>query len=452
MDKILRPYQLEATKFLTTKKRCILADEMGLGKTLSALYAAFKDHPGPITRRILIVCSKNSLYTWKSEVAKWYPAYSNFLCLVRGQKPQRKNIWERKYPGIYITTYGALRNDIGVIPKKWDHIIADEAHKLRNRKINTFKAFKHLRSPTLHLITGTPASRGRQDLWTMFNLIDPKKYSSYWRYVNHFCQVELGPFGKEITGNQNNEEFKEICKDLLLARKMREVDKDLPIKIRNFPEIQLTGDVKRIYNEMRDEMVSLINELTGTLLISSSVLGAMSKMRQLLVCPKIHDESLPIGEGVEWATEHIEDNELRHSTIFSMYPSAFIHIRKYLQDKGVNVHELRGGMCLEDIEEQTTAFKRDGGVMLASIKFAESYSMEWCTTGYVLGYSFDPQENYQAESRLLRMNTKGNINLYYVKHLDTYDERVLEILNEKQRNVADIYKTPAQYLSLLYKI
>ena len=46
------PHQVEAVKFMLSRKKCIIADEMGSGKTFSAILAALEGH----FKHVLVIC------------------------------------------------------------------------------------------------------------------------------------------------------------------------------------------------------------------------------------------------------------------------------------------------------------------------------------------------------------------------------------------------------------
>ena len=76
----LYPYQEEAVKFLTSRKKGILASEMGSGKTLAAIIAALEDK----YQKILIICPASVKMTWKKELELLVP--SDDITIVEGSK------------------------------------------------------------------------------------------------------------------------------------------------------------------------------------------------------------------------------------------------------------------------------------------------------------------------------------------------------------------------------
>lgn len=449
----LKPYQTEAVHFLVQNRRCILGDDMGLGKTLDGLYASFEFPERIDSSRMLIACSKNAMNTWRKEIKKWYPEYYDRLVFVRGNKKKRSTMWEQAKSGncIYVATYGTVLNDIAMVPKFWPHIIGDEAHKLRNRKTKTFEAFKKIKSKSLFLLTGSPMSRGIQNVWALLHLCDPVKWSSYWKFIDTYCIVDFGPFGRDIVGTKNMDLFKIEASKYLLVRKKKDVAKDLPPKIRVFREVELDKATQKIYDSMQQQLMFALDEDSKLVFVSTSTLSSIAKIRQLLVCPKLISPSLGYGAGIEFIIDDIEELELEHVTIFSMFPSAFPYLREYVESRGFKTYEIRGGMEMEEVDESIEGFREHGGICFASIRFAQSYSMEFCTKGYSLGFEWSPDLNEQAEDRLHRMTTTEPVNIDYIICTGTYDENVVDINDEKSLMMLPVIKTVNEYKAIFTK-
>jgi len=221
----LRDYQHNGIEFLSSREKAILGDDMGLGKSAQAIMA-IKTHPK--TKTLLILCTKSGLGVWISELDKWAPGWKGVAIVIQGTPVQRRKIIESEIAEgtyIWIMTYGTFITyvnrsmKVGVrdtIPMEYDAVIADEAHKFRNRKSKTFLAMKALQTKHLYMLTGTPATRGPQDMWTYLNLCNPEQFRSYWRFVNAHCFVENGPFGRVISGVKNPVGIRQVLKPYFL--------------------------------------------------------------------------------------------------------------------------------------------------------------------------------------------------------------------------------------------
>jgi SNF2 family DNA or RNA helicase len=452
----IRLYQQEGAYTLFHQRRMILGDEMGIGKTVQAIQAMRTLHTVGELNSCLIVCPGSALYVWQGELEKWWSEFAPRFTIIEGNQARRDKYWlhpataDRKNFGI--CTYEVLKQDFkrGVAVMHCHLLIADEAHKFKNHKTQNFKTMKKINSVYAYLLTGTPASRGPQDIWALLNICAPRVWTSYWGFLNEYCITSQGLWGGlEIIGTKNMPQLKEKIKPYFLRRTKKEVLAELPPKTRAMLPVAMSPKQSRLYEVLREEMVVNLKEIYDrgdfqNPIIVSDVLAKITRLRQLLCCPKLIDPELEYGGALETLVDIIQDMDDRHLVIFTPFPSAYNHIIDYFAANNIgNVYTLKGGMNLKEFTRNIEEFKSKRGIMLASIEHAQGYSLETASTAYFLGYSWRPDSNYQAEDRLHRLTSVNPVNIYYLQHRGTVDDRVLEVLNTKQTNVDAFLKADA---------
>lgn len=454
----LRKYQREGFEFIYRRRRIILADDMGLGKTLQLLGAAYVIDPD----YIVIICSKSALSVWRSEIAQWFPEWKDSVILIEGQAYQRDKAWklyqkDQSGKHIAVCTYQSFMQDFkkGITPRHLPLVIMDEAHKIKNRKTLLFKLMDHLSYDRLYLSTGSPSSKGPPDMWTLCYLCDPQTFPSYWKFVNTFCIFEDGFFGKEYIGVKNSEKFRELTKNFFIRRSKKdpEIAKELPPKIRGFIDVFMTNRQVQIYNKLADDMILSIKaakESEDRHLMVSTTLSLLTKLRQLTICPKLVDPSFDYGEGIKTIVQHFKDAELEKAVIFCIYPSCFKFLREYIESCGIAVNSLRGGMSADEVDGVVKWFSGpDERIVLCSILFAESFSLIQAHTGYILGASYNPMQNKQAEDRIHRLSSTEPVNIFYVRIRDTVEDTVFDILDRKSVDITHILNSPEEAAALI---
>jgi len=487
-------FQVTGVEFLIDKGRAILGDEMGIGKTRQAIEAAKK-----LNARGLIVCPRAALYVWREELLRWDDTLTLDEIVIMNKQPvTRRAFWERargchevvavkpdsaeeipvNFRGWVIITYGTLQRDIDHIPRDWHICIFDECHKMRNHKIHptrargsqrkqmvsvtAFGAAKKLRQKYLFLLSGTPARRGPQDLWTLFHLINPQLFRSYWKFVNTFCHVEDSQWGgKEIYGVRNKNVLVPLTKSMCIRRRKTEVLPDLPPKIRSEIPIELPHKERKIYDELVEDALTILE--SGTIVTAPSAAVTVMRLRQFLVCPLLIDPpalekviNSPMikrelcGAAINTIVDHAEDLPEPHFVIATPFTSVIPLLVARLRIAGIkNPEIIRGGMTPKQIAERVARFKIQRSVAIISVKVAESYNMETCSTGYMLGYEWDPDTQEQCEDRIWRATSKNTVNWYYIKHINTVDEDVLSVLYNKSYNIHQILGDPKFLLRAL---
>lgn len=445
-------FQQPATEFLVKHKRALNGMSMGLGKTVVTWSAvnAIKPHS------ILLIGTTAALSQWKRIAQQFWPGLWDKFVQIEGTPLQRKVLWQTQ-PSCVAVTYQILLRDQDMLQGRgwgYDMIIADECHKfIRNRNTKTFNLLKQLarHSTYLYLVTGSPISRGAQDFWTYMHLIDRTLHSSYWRWVNTFCNVVETPFGKEIIGTKNEDQLRTVLRQnaILIQKK----DVHLKKKVRQIIGVDMTTAQKRAYTALDEEMIL---ELDEGLLLASTALAKITRLRQLLCCPSTIHTGLGIGGGFEYIVDTLQDlpREERHCVIFAPFRDALDDFHDYLvklatfQDSSIFI--FRGGMKADQLDGGLQAWKGSRGIALCTIAYAQSFDMETCDKAFFMGYSWDPNENFQAEDRVDRLTNKNSIlNMYYIQMRNSIDEHVLEVVIEKSTNMAVAYNDQHRLARLL---
>lgn len=172
----LTPFYHQVTNLVTFCRRLpvtLLADDVGLGKTISAGLVISELASRSRVSKILVVCPKILGPQWKSELAEKFDIPAKF---VTGRDLIEADFEEF---GAIITTYNSARLYLDRIPPdRFQMLILDEAHKLRNlygvetppQVAKCFrKALQNRRFQFVLMLTATPI---HNRLWDLYSLVD----------------------------------------------------------------------------------------------------------------------------------------------------------------------------------------------------------------------------------------------------------------------------------------
>lgn len=451
-----RVYQRSAADKLLQRRRAPLIAPMGSGKTLISLgawneYDVFRDGWGS-----LIVAPIRAHSRWMGDAEQFLDIPQKHIGQAVGDPYHRKWVWKnyKSFPFV-ITNYECLIRDLkaGWVPLDWAAVTGDEAHRLRNRKSVAYPAFAAVARRAHMVITasGTPFRRGPQDMWTQLNIADRNLFSSYWKFVNTWCVVNETHFGKEILCAKNVDNFKYWLKEMCAYVSDEEVAPYLPTRNRIIEKLRLDPNAQRMHDELDAEM--MVENASGELIVTPTILSKITRLRQLLVCPAILDPSgdAGCGSGLSFAMDKIEEIEAEeghtHAMIFTPFTAAIPHFEKALRarfpDSTVDV--LQGGLTAAEVASRTARAKNSGGLVICSVQYAESFDMETCKYGFFIGYDWSADVNEQAEDRMRRLtSTHAAATFYYCTYPGTIDDVQRVVVDTKASNVRRI--TPRDFL------
>ena len=192
----LRDYQVDGVAFLhelyVYQKGGVLGDDMGLGKTVQViafLTAAFgktgderdwkrmrkmrrseQEYP-----RVLVVCPGSLIDNWKNELSRW-----GWWHVEKYHGNDRDSALQTAISGrleVLITTYSTYRNDMSKLNLvKWDCVIADECHTLKEKTSATTRSMNQVNALCRIGLTGTAIQNKYEELWTLLNWTNPGRF------------------------------------------------------------------------------------------------------------------------------------------------------------------------------------------------------------------------------------------------------------------------------------
>lgn len=214
----LNPHQVDAALFAfrsPLSRGAILADEVGLGKTieagivLSQIWAERK-------RKILIIVPSSLRKQWNQELLEKFFLPSTILeakSFNQEVKQGRRNPFEQNE--IIITSYQFARNKADQVRAvKWDLVVIDEAHRLRNVYKTSNKIARAIKdtlssTPKL-LLTATPLQNSLLELYGLVSFIDDYIFGDIKSYKNQFARLT-----NEINFDDLKARIAPICKRTL---------------------------------------------------------------------------------------------------------------------------------------------------------------------------------------------------------------------------------------------
>ena len=212
---------------------------MGLGKTLQTIALLTSLFRYNQIKSVLIVAPTTLLINWNKEFTNWTPGFEKFVNVIDGSvQPNKRSQLIAKVQlngGILMMTYNlarTLQEQLSQHHKqefKWDYVILDEAHKIKNQS-KTTKEINRLPSRFRLAITGTPVQNNLSELWSIFNFaMQGSLLGTYTTFKTTFekpittSRQKDASLREKVLGNKIAKQLRKMYEPYLLRRTKEEV-------------------------------------------------------------------------------------------------------------------------------------------------------------------------------------------------------------------------------------
>jgi superfamily II DNA or RNA helicase len=410
------PYQTQGIKWLYDRHSALLADEMGLGKTMQAILAARLLWRERLIKQILVVCPKTLVSNWRAEIRLWWPQVANNIVIAAAGDRHWFLRLATDNVVVKIINYESLLREVEWLestPVHHELVIIDEAQRIKNPKTDTARSVKALRSDRRWALTGTPLEDKIEDVISIFGFVRP--------------EMPLAHDPKQIAYS---------IQPHMLRRRTDEVLPQLPEKIEQDIEVELTDRQREVYDYVEREGVLELNGKGDTITVTH-VFALITKLRQICSFEPESGDSAKADRLLE-DLEEIDANE-RKALIFCQFVSEEFGLRRLarvLQEHHYATLQLHGSVPQNQVPGILDRFKSDSACRALLLNYkVGGVGLNLQAANYV--FLFDRWWNPAVEDQAVkRAHRLGQVDKVFVRKFyckDTIEERMLRKLAEKRR-------------------
>lgn len=457
----------------------MLGWEMGTGKSKVIIdEAAWLYEEGKI-EALLVISKKGSYSVWYREQVPLHlpervPYVMAHLDLSGGAKNEREVATVLSSTGrlkILVVNVEAFSTESGKAFKLVKCFaeahrcmcVIDESSSIKNPKARRTKALLKLRGLFTYrrVMTGTPASNGPLNIYTQAEFLKPGLlgHYSWYSFRNEYCtlvdmKVRSPHTGallsfKKVTGYRNLEKLKADMAPWNST--VRKADcLDLPPKIYETYEVELTDEQRRIYKDMREQsFVQLSTEATVT---AQLALTRELRLSQVL-CGFVADDEGNLQRIEERRTDALMEvlEELDGSVIIwvRFVPSIEVIYRQIGEEYGPGSAVTYYG-ATRDRAAAVEAFTSGKARFFIGNRETGGYGLTLVKAHNVVEYScsYDLELQQQAEDRVHRIGQASAVTYVRLVAPDTVDEKILKALSLKAR-VQDLLLAPGGFKNII---
>jgi SNF2 family DNA or RNA helicase len=415
---LYKPYQTDGVKWMVTRELLgkhpggFLCDEMGLGKTVQTI-ATMVYNRVPHT---LIIVPNSIVHQWIDEI-KTHSSLT--VSVFRGEQST----------DVSITTYSALVETSKMYPHiletKWDRVVLDEAHELRNPGSKRFKTLIKMNMKVRWLLTGTPVYNSERDFKALIRILT------------------------------NDWFFQESKRDVILRRTKTDLvsfNKALELPPCHFEHVELER-----YPEEETGYNALFNLYVNRILADETsnmlVLEGFLRLRQFSIHPDLCNRAVfktdytGNSKKLETLKQLISEHPDEKTLIFCQFKKEMKIIQNMLDAK---CFVLDGDVDSDQRRHVIKRFKRyhTGCVFLIQIKAGgQGLNLQEASRVYITSPSWNPATELQAISRSHRGGQQKPV---YVKKLiyvapstiPSIDESIVELQDHKSFVCSEVLNDP----------
>lgn len=428
----------------------MIANEMGTGKTVEALQRDILLREKYWTNKSTMYRLATLVVTPTTVVPSWERHCELFgLHYVTCDPKNRSASWSKFRGGlgqVFIVHWEALRlmeKEPGWLKFEWFHIIADECHRMQNRKAQMTQALKRCRADNRTAMSGTPTTGRPEKFWSALNWIDKKRFGSYWKFYERYVDYSIIlPQGyHKIKGPRNADELLDIIDPYYVRRLKQDVLKDLPPKVYDTVWVDMTPQQAKAYREMKKEMVAWVKQQSDEAPLVAPVVIAQLVRLQQFACAHAElneDGTVLLAEPsskLDAVMEILDDNPDKQFVIFSNFKQLIRLLGARLVKAQIPYVELTGDTPQSSRGDLVDRFQRgEARVFTGTVQAGGvGITLTAASTVIFLNRDWSPAINLQAEDRLHRIGQTDSVQVLDVMARKTVDIAKAEMLTMKKR-------------------
>ena len=454
----LKPYkhQLTALEKSWNKETYAYFMEMGTGKTkvlidnMSMLYDKGKIDSA------LIIAPKGVVKTWyEQELPTHLPDHIENVTILwqsninKKQQEKLESLFEIETAlHILIMNVEALSTEKGVkFAKQFlnSHKCLMAIDESTTIKTPTAKRTKNIidlgkMAKYRRIMTGSPVTKNPLDLYTQCEFLDPYllDFASYYAFRNRYAEMKtMHVRGRSIQVVHAFQNLAELSDKLhgFSYRVLKEDCLDLPPKNFTKRHITLTPDQKKVYMQMKQQAISILNgKVSSTMTVLTQLMrlhqitcghftaddGSVQSVDSNRITELMNILEETEGKAIIWANYQRDVNEIIKNVV-----------KKYGEGSIVDYY----GLTPQD-ERQDNIRKFQNGDecrFLVGTPQTGGYGITLTKANTVIYYSngYDLEKRLQSEDRAHRIGQKKNVTYIDIICEDTVDEKIVKALRDK---------------------
>jgi superfamily II DNA or RNA helicase len=430
------PHQIE-TVLRTLKRfhgRVLLADEVGLGKTIEASLVLAEYLARSLVRRALVLCPPALVAQWRSELAEKFGVTARTTLDTELSRDPRAFFGAE---GVIIASLALARSERyreTVLAQRFDLVIVDEAHHLKNRSTRGHALVDALRSRFLLLLTATPVETNLAELYNLVTLLRPGTLGTESEFRARFADP------KDPTRPRDAGRLRELLREVMIRNTRAQSGVALPPRTARTLVVEPSAEERILY----DAIVALVRAATSRPSLFRLLLeqggSSPAAVARTAGTAEVPELTAALREVAALATQVRRWTKVERLLellpggkvlVFTRFLATHAALAEGLARRGVRFVPFTGSMSAVQREEAVRAFAGDADVLLCSEVGGEGQNLQFCHR--IVNFDL-PWSPTQIEQRIGRVHRIGQTEVVEVTNLctgGTAEEHILRVLDER---------------------
>lgn len=327
--------------------------------------------------------------------------------------------------------------------ERYDLIIVDEAHHLKNRSTNNWRLVDALHKRFLLLLSATPVQNNLVELYNLLTLLKP----GIFKTEREFRSAYMTPGKPRIPANR--ERMHDLMRDVMIRNTRSLVDVRLPprqaVTLRLEPDDEETACYHEITRRLRDahtqgagkQRLALQHLLSAAGSSPAAAAAAIERFatrrNQESAWQALHQRYTAIACGIKEQAllDLLNKNPDEKKMVFVHHRETLTHLDGLLNEHGIAFARFDGSMSGPEKDAAIDRFREQRHVLLCSESGGEGRNVQFCNTLINFDLPWNPMAIEQRIGRIHRIGQQREVFIFNLAVRGTVEEQVLRILDEK---------------------
>ena len=449
-DMELLEYQIRSamTVLRRLRGRALLCDEVGLGKTIEAGLVLSELLMRGLVRSVLVLTPPSLITQWQGEMRRKFG-----IELISHDDPafrQREADAWKCHDRVIVSQHTAKREPhrSAILNRKWDMVIVDEAHHLRNRTTAIWKFASEIQKQFILLLTATPVQNNLEELFNLVTLLEPGLLSTKRDFSQRFISKE-----DKLTP-KNVDELHTLLSEVMVRNRRSTVGLQFTKRFARTESVTMTAAEKGLYeavaalvrDQLRDKTrtpaFNRMTLITLQMALGSSSAAAAAMLENLLdkpILPASQRQSILECSGSASQNQSAKVDRLLglleefpdKLVIFTQFRATQEMLRCRLVQAGHDVAVFHGGLSRVAKEAAIEHFRESARLMVCTESGSEGRNLQFAQGLCNFDLPWNPMKIEQRIGRLSRIGQKRDVYVFNFVAAGTVEAAVLHLLEAK---------------------